>query len=182
VDASQTRSPGADIIIEITAPGQAASRELARGILLGDQAVMVPDPPAELLRASSTVITVSVRNPASSIPPEVISVASMARLCLRDPEVNAACTVLRLSRPAQCVPASRGHSITQLVAALCSHQGSLWEVMSAFGPTSPAVRPAITPPTGAPEADGPWDLETDSPREFAGGICNVCHCCRPKDK
>lgn len=177
MDASQTPCAGADVTIEAASPESAVSRELARGILLGEHVVMVPDPPAELLRTSRALTAVITCVPANGSPPEAIPVADVTRLRLRGADLDSACVMLSLAESAQCPPAGASPSIPQLVEALHSYQGNLWEVMSSLRRTSLAGQRSGGRAAAVNEEDGPWDSETDSPEEFFIGICNVCHCC-----
>jgi hypothetical protein len=177
MNASRTPCAGADVTIEAASPDQAVSRELARGILLNAQVVMVPDPPSELLRTSSTLIAVITCDPAEGSPPEAIRVASVTRLRLRGSDLDSACVMLDLAEPAQYARAGGSHSIPQLVEALRGHRGDLWKVMSPLGRTSPADQQRGRAAAEPGEGDGPWDYEVDSPKDFFIGICNVCRCC-----
>jgi hypothetical protein len=178
MDASQTPCAGADVTIEAASPESTASRELARGILLGEHVVMVPDPPVELLRTSKALIAAITCVPANGSPPEAIPVADVTRLRLRGADLDSACVMLGLAESAQCPQAGTSPSIPQLVEALRSYQGNLWEVMSSFGRTSLAgQRSGGRAAAAVNEEDGPWDHETNSPEEFFIGICNVCRCC-----
>jgi hypothetical protein len=179
MDENQPPAARVDVTIEAASPNKAVSRQLARGILLSEQVVMVPSPPLELLRTTSTLIAVVTSVPASGNLPEAIPVADITRLRLRGSDLDSACAVLRLIRPTQCAPAGQRHSIPRLVAALRSHQGDLWKVMSAPGRTSLASRPEGVMTAGANGGDGPWDYEMNSAEHYFIGICNVCHCCRP---
>jgi hypothetical protein len=178
MDVNQAPSARVDVTIEAASPDRAVPRGLARGILLSEQVVIVPNPPLELLRTSSTLIAVVTSVPASGNPPEAIPAADITRLRLRGTDLDSACVVLRLVRPTQCVPAGPRHSIPRLAGALRSHQGNLWEAMSAPGHTSPAGQQEAMMTAGMNDGDGPWDHETNSLEDYLIGICNVCHCCR----
>jgi hypothetical protein len=178
MDASQASSARADVTINAALPDEAVSRELARGILVSGQVVIVPNPPLELLRTSDTLTAVVPCVPVGGNPPEEIPVAGITRLRLRGTDLESACAVLRLSRSTQCVPAGPRHSIPQLAKALRSHQGNLWEAMSAPGRTSMAGQQEGAMTTGLNDGDGPWDDETNSLENYLIGICNVCGCCR----
>lgn len=169
--------PVIDVSIEIAAPGQSGSRPLARGILLSGQAVMVPDPPAELRRPSETLSVVVGPATPGGTGQETIAVASVTRLRLKSADLNSACAVLFLARSTQYGQTVRRCSLPQLMLALRSHQGKLWDVMAALGRTSAAGQERGTPTDLADEEDGPWDYETDSAKLFSVGVCNTCHCC-----
>lgn len=177
MDANQAFFARTDVIIGTAAPDNSVSREIARGILLSKQVVMVPDPPLELLRTNGTLIAVVTCVPGSENPPEAIPVASITRLRLRSTDISSSCVMLRLVRSTQCMPTGPRHSIPKLVEALRSHRGSLWEVMSSPGGIFPAGRERVAMTAGMNDGEGPWDYEMNSPEEYLIGICNVCHCC-----
>jgi hypothetical protein len=171
MDASHSDSTVTDVAVVAASPGQAASRELARGILLSQQAIMVPDPPSELLRTSRALIAVIAQQPASGGPSEAIPVASITSARLRSPGLNSACVMIRLADSSQYAPAVSRHSANQLMEALGAHQGNLWEAMSSLGYRSLAGRPDAAQPPGTPAGDGPWDYEANSLKEFASWYC-----------
>jgi hypothetical protein len=176
--ASQAPTAKVDVTIEGASPDEAVSRELARGILVSEQAIIVPDPPLELLRTSSALTAVITSTLAGGDSQEKIPVTGITRLRLSRTDLNSACAVLRLQRPPQCVPAGGCHSIRWLVRALHSHQGNLWEVMSASGHMSQADQQEGVLTAGTDDGDIPWDKEMNSAKDYFIGICNVCHCCR----
>ena len=179
MDASQTHSSGVDVTIEAASPDQSAPHGQADGILLSQLAVMVPDPPAELLRTSGTLVAVIGQGPASGGHQEAIPVASTTRLRLRGPGLDSACVMLRLAQPTQHAPASPPHSVDQIVTALRGHQGNLWEAMASLGYTSRTGQPAGTQPGGARNSGGPWDYEAHSVEDFGTTYCQIHpECCK----
>jgi hypothetical protein len=156
MDGSQASPPGVRVTIEATLPDRAASRELAQGMLLGGQAVMVPGPPLELLRAGGPLIAIITGNAPYGSSSAIIPVAHITRLRLKSAGLNAACAVLRLIRPVLPAPAAPRHP-APLMAALRAHEGIGWDEDYA--------------------EDGLWDYEVSSPKDFITGICYVCRCC-----
>jgi hypothetical protein len=181
MDADQNHFTSVNVAVEAASPDQPVSRELARGILFSKQVVIVPGPPLELLRTSSTLIAVITCAPANGNPSEVIPVASTTRMRLRDADMDSSCVVLRLARPAQCMHTGPRHSVPELAGALRSHHGNLWEVMSSLGRMSLADPQEGVLTAGMSEGDGLWDFVANSPEDFAIGICNICHCCRRRE-
>jgi hypothetical protein len=161
MDASQSRSTGVDVTVMDDSPGQVAARELARGMLLSQLTVMVPDPPHELLRAGGGLIAVIAQRQASGVPAEAIPVASATRVLMGGAGLNAACAMLRLDRPTRHAPADPRHSAAEITEAVRGHQGNLWEAMAALGYTSL---------TGYPAAAGPGETDDgESSRDIGAG-------------
>ncbi|KPH99600.1 hypothetical protein OK074_0729 [Actinobacteria bacterium OK074] len=176
-----------EVRVETAPTADAPARPLAGGILLGDRAVLVPDPPPELLAKDGDLPELNVvldRIPEGSGPARTIRVARVVRSRLSAPSLDTACAILALATPLPDAPAVKRHTVAQMSEFLLRRRGDLWAAMYDLGRTASPDGPRhFTAPADPEDHEAVWDTRTESPALFFQGICDVCgRCCkRPKN-
>ena len=163
-------------------PDKEGSAAIARGILVSKNAVLVANPPQELLQRDGVFTAVLADNPVSGNLPEEIPVATITRWRLSGTDLSSTCAVLQLAEETRYVPEGEPRSIPELEAVLRQHQGDLEAAIVAMCHPSLAGQQEGARTAGSTDGDGPWDFDMDSPEHYLTGICNVCHCCGPVKK
>lgn len=154
----------------------------ASGVLVADDVVFVPHPPAHLLTASKLNVVITSGS-ADGPRNESTGVTDVRLLGLDDGKVRACLAVLTLAEPSALRRKVPQYSAAKLGEAITDHEGDLWAALSSLGYGVPAVASRDGVPESVPALrsfagqEGKAAEMHDSIATFADSGCNACGCC-----
>ncbi|MEV0643091.1 hypothetical protein AB0I77_50990 [Streptomyces sp. NPDC050619] len=161
---------------------QSADASAAHGVLVADDIVFVPQPPARLLTAPKLNAVIRPGS-AGSAPGESIAVTDVRLLGLDDGKIRASVAVITLAEPSTLRRKVPQYSAARLGEAITAHGGDLWAALGSLGYGVPVDAGREGAPESWPDFRafaGPGETAVemhDSIAAFANSGCLTCGCC-----
>ncbi|MFD0319269.1 hypothetical protein [Streptomyces flavalbus] len=157
----------------------------AAGVLVADDVVFVPHPPARLLTSPKFNVVITSGS-TDGKPQEFLGVTDVRLLGLDDGEVQAVLAAFTLAAPSALRRKVPRYSAAELGEAVTRHGGDLWAALASLGYQVPVDADRQATPDAWPtfraladEGARAVDLH-DSVASFASSGCNACGCCLPQ--